>query len=114
MPAQCTSSSCSPNHQISRRSPTTHDIVPILHLANYTKLTLARYEFPATHTSRNTRSISTVYSAQHVIGASHSYMKQLQSYLRRSPRQTKGVELEIDFDPEDVRLELLVVSYVEE
>jgi len=41
-------------------------------------------------------------------------MKQLQSYLRRSPRQTKGVELEIDFDPEDVRLELLVVSYVEE
>jgi len=103
-----------PNLQISRHSPTTHDIAPILYLTNYTKLTLAKYELPDTYTSRSTRSVPAAYSVQNVIGASYSYTKHLQGCLCRNPRQGNGFKLEIDFDTENVRLELLVVSYVEE
>ena len=55
-----------------------------------------------------------MYSIQRVIGANRPYIEHLQSCLHRSPREGKEFLFEIDLDLEDVRLEPLVVGYVEE
>jgi len=98
-----------------KTSLTAQDIALILCFTHYAQSTLTKYEeLPVTHPSRSTGFTLVVYSFQHVSGASHPDIKHSLNDLRRSRGERKGFRLEKDLDPEDIRLELFMVRYVEE